>query len=567
MNKYKNVSKLTLVCAFLIISVFNLKPYTFAKENNVATTTPINTSQTQINAKVTSVDLNSDNLEYFEDQDLFVATGHPEITVQDQGVKLSADKITYNKTSQIITAEGNVKITKNGQILYGDYTKVDLTKESVLIDKPSSKYNNITISAKTGNIHSNDFEALHGKAVVNDSNLRLSNIPNTVNYLIPKNDTTTSKSNNHASYKIVSKEILIKSYPNKNIIKVKNASVLLGKVKVLTIPTLEFATGKDKQNVETNLPEIGGERALGNYIAYGYTLYIPNGSTLKVAPLFAYSSDGVGVGGFGRYMSDNNRTEVMYSTLYDKLLFRGEQNAFLPNTKIVYGSNSYIEDGILGQRLSKYIVDVVNEKTYDLKDTNMNLTLRGSAGYAKDYYKDFGTGRFKIQSNLISKKPIWNYKRLLELRLVSRGDVTVYGNGDIFGLISIGPNVTSNLGPLTVSTTYLQGGIHGQSPFLFDRYVYGKNNLQFQTNCKLSKYLDLGYLGYYNLTKDNWEKKLITENQFFVKAGPEDFKFYLAYDTVRKRSLFGIDLAVGTDTGIEFDRLKATKIDKDKNRL
>ena len=60
-----------------------------------------------------------------------------------------------------------------------------------------------------------------------------------------------------------------------------------------------------------------------------------------------------------------------------------------------------------------------------------------------------------------------------------------------------------------------------------------------------------------NLNKDNWDKRFLAENQFFAKVGPEDFKFCLGYDTVRKRTALGVDLLVGSDrTALEFDKLK-----------
>jgi hypothetical protein len=94
--------------------------------------------------------------------------------------------------------------------------------------------------------------------------------------------------------------------------------------------------------------------------------------------------------------------------------------------------------------------------------------------------------------------------------------------------------------------------------------MQGKSNLNFSNDIKLTKNVSIGYLGSYNLTKDNWANKLLVENQFYTKIGPEDFKLKIAYDTVRKRSILGLDLLVGNGkTAVDFDKLKMIKTGED----
>jgi len=69
---------------------------------------------------------------------------------------------------------------------------------------------------------------------------------------------------------------------------------------------------------------------------------------------------------------------------------------------------------------------------------------------------------------------------------------------------------------------------------LFDQYMYGKSNLILREALKINEYCTLGYFGSYSLLKDNWEKDIMTENQFYVALGPEDFKVAIGYDPIRK---------------------------------
>ncbi len=523
-----------------------------------------NNNQTAINKKAVIVNMKSDKLEYFEEKNLFVATGNAKIYLKDKDASLEAGKITFDQDKNTLVAEDKVKIIKNGNVIHGNFAKVDLTKESALIDHPDTVILKVKISAEKADIYPKSLILSNGKLLVNNEDLKLtltSNVyvPEPLTNLGTEKVLTAPEKQEVPSYKISAKEVNITCYANKNQITLKRTKFKFGKFNLATVPSLKLSTDKELKRVETMLPVIGRSKELGGYVGPSYVFSTPFASTLKLAPLFGFAgNEAIGLGGYARFMNATNQTEVAYTTSGDKVVVEGEQDLWGKNTKILYGSNSYIDNGFFGKKKPKYIAEIVDDRLLSAA-LNFNLFLRSSAGYAQDYARDFGTGRFQMQSTLINDKPIFKIKdEFLEFRLVSQGQIAAYGNGDTFGLVRVGPNLRSNLADrLRLSTTYFQAATYGDSPFLFDRYNQGKSSVIIREEVDINKSFSLGHLAHFNITEDNWESRFATENQFYVKVGSEDFKFKMGYDIVRRRSLFGFDMLMGSGrTGVEFDKLK-----------
>lgn len=554
-------------------------------KNNQKTENINDQPQSQLEGRAIMIDLNSDKLEFFQEKNQFVATGNAEIVIPEQNSKLEADTITYDQTQQVLIAEGSVKITKEDKVIYGNYAKVELEKESALINEPNTVVNKVKITANSANIYPKHLEALKGKANIDNEDLKL--MLSTDNYSIDQLDELQEQNKDKTGidtvkYRITSKEIIVDNRDNINVIKVKNATVYAGKVKLAHIPYLEFSTDKEISRVETGLPEVGSGKELGLYFGPGHVFYLPNGATFKAAPIVSFG-DGIGGGGLVRYMSKSNRTEVGFVSNKNKIAIRGEQNLFSPKTKLLYATNTYVEDGIWGKRRPKQLVEIADERKL-LSAFNFNLFTRLSAGYAQDYltakYLDdnptfkynqlnsvdggFGTARVRLQGKLINDKPIFQYHDdLLRVRLQSQFGFSAYGTGDTFGVLMAGPKIDSRIGPLKLSSSYYQAGMFGRTPFVFDRYVYGKSNLTVSGDLRINKYVNIGHIRSLNLTKDNWEKRFSTENEIYAKLGPEDFKFKLGYDFVRQRSVFGVDLLLGSGkTEVDFDKLRVNDLKK-----
>jgi len=145
-NKQRFVKIAMLSASLLALSVcFNAS---FAQNTN--NNAPKSDQEApSLQAGVTMIDLNSDKLDYFQENNQMVATGSARLNIKEQNSQLEADKITYDQDKQIVIAEGNVKITKEGRVINGEYAKIDLNKESALINDPRTEISKINIKAKT----------------------------------------------------------------------------------------------------------------------------------------------------------------------------------------------------------------------------------------------------------------------------------------------------------------------------------------------------------------------------------------------------------------------------------
>ena len=140
---------------------------------------------------------------------------------------------------------------------------------------------------------------------------------------------------------------------------------------------------------------------------------------------------------------------------------------------------------------------------------------------------------------------------------------TVYGTGDVTGVVRFGPMLQTRVKNWGSRIMYGMAGVHGRSPLRFDEYIYGKQYITIDENIRLGKYLALGYQGTISILRDNPDKDLLTENKFYVVAGPEDVKLAFSYDTYRERAIFDVLFLVGKDTAkIKYDKLTIKDPDK-----
>lgn len=527
-----------------------------------------NNNEKPLSARAVVVDLISDKLEYFQDSDSFVATGKAKVLVTEQDAELVADKIIYYQGEQYITAEGNVKITKEGKVITGNFARVDLDKESALITNPQSVISKVRMKAKEANLYPEYIELNEGEAVVSQENLDLSLTageykPRELGDKIPGKgeDTPVDPDNKKPHFKISAKEIELDRAKTVNNLVVKNASVYIGKFKVAKIPRLTLTIGENAQSVEAMMPEVGFDKTIGGvYIGPSLTLDLPKNSMLRISPVFSAAGrdHAVGGGGIVRFRSGINKTDFAYTSTGNRIVLDGEQKLYKDTTKIKYSINQYPDDGFLGTGFYRplYLFELVDERKIG-KVLNHNIFSRGSAAIARDVDDGIATGRFQLQGNIISDKPILHYKDNIEFRLQSQFNLAYYGTGNKYAIVRGGPRVDWKAWRLNLTTAYMQAGIWGSTPFVFDEFIRGKSNLILAGDFKICKYLSVGNLRSLNLGRDGADPSLSTENQFYARVGPEDFKFRVGYDLERKRSTFGIDLFLGSGrSALKFDKMK-----------
>lgn len=562
-NKIKKITQkfnkrkfLTVIIFVFVFCLFGAYTQTvFAQESLITKDAPAVEKNTEIK-------INSDNLDYNPAKNEIIATGNAEVIIDEGGSRLLADKITYNQDTQIVTAEKNVRLIKNGQIIKGDFTRINLQEESAIIEKPNTKIAVVRINAEKANIYTDKIDALKGRAEIEEKlNLFLSSdsfgdyqrIDELRNEYLDAGANTTLSKKLGSGYRIEAKEIIIESGEAKNVITLKKADVFIGKHKIVTMPSLVIKTDKAYSQAETQLPEIGTVRQIGFYAGPSKLINLPKDASLKLTPIISFYDD-IGVGGLARFRTEKNRTEIGYATSKEKFVTKGIQQ--LPNDfQFVYGSNSYIRDGFMGDRLPKYFAEIAQDKTFDVKDINATYRNRFAAGYVSDFTSGWGTTRFTWMGDL--NKPILSYDNKVVLSINPQFSARVYGNGDTSAVIRIGPTLETRFWNWYNRFGYYLAGVEGDSPLIFDKYYYGKNSFVWMTEKKINRNLNLGFNTVLNLNKDNYDKKLVSENQLFMRVGPDDMKFRLGYDIIRQRTMFGMDLLVGSDsTSVGFDKLK-----------
>jgi lipopolysaccharide export system protein LptA len=540
----------------------------------------IEEKKTELKASTSNiVNMDSDFVEYFEEKEVLVATGHVIIVPEGQDSVIEADKVTYERLTDILIAEKNVKITQNNQVIYGDFARIDLKKDTALINQVNTEIDQIKINAKTANIYpkkkdpsKKDVEAFDGKATMNDKNTvymlsrsgskfinpRNTNVYNN-NMAHDVNNEIKIETNFKPSYHIHSKSIVVKRGKNTDIVTLKSAVISVNRHKIFKYPSLVLTSNKENKQVETNLPEIGSMNQLGTYFGAGPVFCMPNGATLKVAPLLTIRNKG-GVGALTRFTSNTNKTELAYGTSMKKVVLNGEQQLpFISDrTKLQYGSNDYVDNGFFGRQLQKNLVELVDERNL-ASAYNFNFDLRSSAGYLEQN-AHWGTGKFQLQSNIYNLNPLYKIGKHIDIGANAQTSMAVYGSGDSYGVLRIGPTMAIAAGPVYSWLAYYQGGIYGETPIDADRFYYGKSNLSWNSSYRVNRVLTVGYNTSLNLSKDNYDQKLLAENQFYMWVGPPDLKFQVAFDTKRKTLQYNFIMLLGADrTELEFDKLRVTE--------
>lgn len=525
------------------------------------------------NVQKQSLTLDADEMEYFEDRNEIEARGHVFIKTYPDGTTLNADKAIFNRDTNIIKLFDNVVLNKDDSTLKGDFMSINLNEENVLMNEPTGNMGMMTLRAQEGYAYANEIQMLNGDAkLAKEVDLTLhSKGFGYLDQTIVQEEFATPELRKKRSepLKIKTKEIIIESKRDHDTITFKHADIYYKKFKIATAESAEILTDKGQGYVETNLPEVGMIRDFGTYFGWGYATEVPFGGTLKVMPAIVYDS-GLGIGGIARYRSKRNFIEAAYATSSENFIVRGKYE-FNKNLYIDYGRHAYFDEWFYGRRQPGYIAQLVYDKNYRVKDLNAIFKHRISAGYVTDYGvqesdSKFGTSRFRYQAEL--SKMIFERKNdeqdmYIRGHLYAQGGATLYGTGDVTGIVRFGPSLHTRVKNWGSRISYGMAGVHGRSPLMFDTYIYGKQFLTIDENIRLGKYLALGYQGTISLLRDNPGKDLLTENKFYVVAGPEDIKVAFSYDTYRERALFDVLFYVGKDNSkIEYDKLTIKNPDK-----
>ena len=521
--------------------------------------------------------INADKITYDDEEGNVYAKGNVEIIAKSQGVTLKADEAVLDKPTQTIKLVDNVKIIKDGTEMSGEYMLVDLNEQNILMDNPTMKAYSFVINAQEGYLIANDIQMLNGtirsseqKDIVLQTSgfMRLDNIAwDAVRSKdIIREGSDTSKKQ---VYKVDAKEIVVTSYKDHNSVLLKGSNIFYGKHKIIRNSDIEILSDKKNQVLDTNSPEGGTLRAFGTYIGYGFIHKLPKGQILKLMPALVYGDSNIGVGLIARHRSKNSMLEAGYATSTTNLVARGKYR-FSDGLTLNYGRNAYIPDGFMGARRSGYAAQLQYEKSYMVDDLKLGFNHGIYAGIFSDYQEHdqenaYATTRFRYMAEM--RRDILTYENKeqdlgLRLSLLSQAQATIYGSGETVGIARIGPMVSTKLKNWQSSIGYLIAGVHGDSPFVFDKYRYGKHAIMLNERFNFNNKFAIGYRATFTPLKDNYENDLLTESRFYVIFGPQDLKMILSYDFVRDVAHFDFMFLLGTEAAkINFDKLTTKNID------
>ncbi len=546
-------------------------------------TTPDKKPEVKETVEENRFQINADKVTYDDTSGNAYADGHVEITAKAQGSVLKADKAVLEKMSQTIKLSGHVKVIKDGLEMTGDSLNIDLNEENVVMDKPVADAYSFKIHAQESYIVANNIEMLNGYITTNQKK-QFSVVPKRFYAFYPgsaevlydpslqKDLDTNSKKQ---AYRIDSKEIVVTSHKDHNSIVLKKSNIYYNNHKIFPKTDIEIISDKPYQVIETNMPEIGTLRSFGSYFGYGIVQKLPKGQVLKVMPALTYGDGNIGVGIIGRHRSRNSTLEAGYSSSTERFVARGLYK-FGSGLSLRYGRNAYLPEGFMGTRRSGYAAQLAYERSYMEKGLGVTFRQGTYAGIFSDYNKKpgakhyFATTRFR--QNFELSKEILRYENKeqdLKIRLfaVAQASASLYGTGDTVGIVRIGPTLSTRLKQWESAISYFQTGIHGDSPFVFDKYRYGKCAISFNEKFNFNNKFALGYIATISPNKDNYEHDMITESRIYALLGPKDFKIALSYDFVRDIGHLDFMFVFGSDsTRINFEKLTTDNIDNAKQK-
>jgi len=528
--------------------------------------------------------LSCDDMYYSHTNSVMQARGNVVIEFQEQGTKLYADELNFYNNDNIIIATGNVKVVKEEQEIFGDYIKVDLNTENILVDKPYTHFFKVSIAAKQSCLVGNDLIQDEGTIEVNE-NLPIEIRPQgKLRYLKDlmvkeENKVYLTKKIESDDLKIKVGKITLDSKKDNNILYLKDAEFFYKGKRLLKIPHIRFCTNKNGDYIEGNYPEIGSIQDVGTFAGPGWAFDLPKGATLKVAPTFVVK-DKVGFGGLAKFKNGTNETELYYGTSQHLWVLRGKQKLD-DNLYFQYGTNHYLDDWFLGRNKAKYGFNLVYGRAYETdnflyKNLKARMTTRTDIGMFQDarsdhYYEKLrghGIGTFRARTMLESSVNVFSYLNedklaSATLNIVGQGSAAIYGTGDTQFIGRLGPRVRTQYRRWMQDVGYFQSVYSDYTPMpVFDKYRYGKANVYAHEYIRLCRYLTVALIGAYNLSDDYYGKKKFSECGVYASIGPDDLRLDVGYDFIREQAYVNIQTLMNAKgTKVSYDKLVIKNID------
>lgn len=532
--------------------------------------------------------LDADNIEYNDKTFDIIATGSPVLVFPPQSTTIKAEKMIYNKASNILKAFGSVEVIKEGNHIFGDYLQINMNEENAFLDNMNMKQSVVTVTARKSEMQDDKVVLHNGKIVSEDSyilNLHTKMIGgNNFNNMIIDDEDKSSIEDivGNTAVHIKAKEIFVNAKKNHDVITLKKAQIQYGDAKLFNLRSFSVHTNKKHEFFDANYPELGSRGRLGMFAGPGFVFDTPlqNGSTVKLLPIINNDS-GIGFGGMLKYRSATNYTDLAYGSASDVFIMKGKQ--YLDDKLYLqYGANSYLNEWFFGPRMPKYAAELIYHDKGVIpstigKDLDLNFRHRFGIGYMQNNdvnrhgehlpVADIGTMRTRYMAEI--SQSLFNYAdkeklRFFNLALIMQGSAALYGTGDTQFVGRIGPRVHTQYKYWMQDIGFFATAYQDGSPMqMYDSFRYGHANVYVRESLRVHKYLTLAWSGTITFTDNPAINDKFQENSFIIAIGPDDIKFNIGYDWVRRQTYFAVVIAMDTKgSSVEYEKMEIKNPDR-----
>ncbi len=570
-----------------------------------------------IAAKAVMVDINSNTLNYDKDRDVYVATGSVHMVISEQNSELFADKMTYDQNQGLVIAEGNVVIVKDGQKTHGSYAKIDLTRKSALINDYLASVEKVSIHAKKALLNGKYVQYENGSIVITPQALQAAggNRPGQSlhahidredsgedisrlgeDQMLDAAESSSGTPSKPSAFSMKAHEIDVDRDANGyNKITAKWPAIYYKGHKVFTQPSNEISYDEPSSSVQYLGPDIGYDPDYGGFhLGPSFDFRAGQHGSIRISPIVSFggsgqrihggetfkrNSNGPGIGGIIHYVDPKTQIDAGYNSHVGYPLLLAQRKLFDGKTKLTLSANEdYVAGSYLGYERPRYGA-MLSDTRKIASFGKFRVDSFESIGAFKDEFfptnqKDFFVkpkandpvyaGRVQLQATLRNTEPLVRVGKFLDFG--ARADVAAagYTTGDLVGVVRGGPTMNLRvLGDRFVSNNqYYYAVTAGDTPFVFDSYYRGRQNLVTTNTVKINNYFSIGMRSNLSIEKDNATDSLFTGNSIFVLVGPKDFKVRLAYDVIRRRSYFGLNFFPGQNSqNVDFDTMQVMQPD------
>jgi hypothetical protein len=397
-----------------------------------------------LKARAVLVDINSHTLNYDKERDVYVATGSAHVVISEQNSELTADKVTYDQKTGMMIAEGHVVIIKNGQKTEGTYAKIDLNRQSALINDAMTTVKAVRIKAEKSFVTSKYIELEDGKFIISGQGmLQLQKTGGLGNFaqatgkgsnqarlnreyfkkirdqramfspldpiamanqksLEPQEFNFNDDKNSVSRFNLHVKEITVHRHEDGfDEVDLKWPSLYMGRFKVASMPANEFAYDEVSKQYTYLGPDIGASPNMGGfYLGPGWDFRLGRGA-VRFSPLVTLGSAGFqttngkdgedkgfgpGLGGIVHFRDPDTTLDLSYNTRVGTPVLFADRRLFSDNVHFMAAHNDFYKNGLIGQtERPNYIAQITDYRV--LKEfNNFLLTSFESVGWARDNF-------------------------------------------------------------------------------------------------------------------------------------------------------------------------------------